>query len=223
MATVAVCEDDAALRSVLRRALAGAGHRTVVAHDGAEAVRRFPDADPDLVVLDIGLPDADGRDVCLALRAAGVGVPVLFLTARSGLHDKVSGFASGGDDYLTKPFDLPELLARVNALTRRRPLTPDPGPAFELDPARHAAALAGRHVALSPTEFRVLARLLEVPGEVVRRSALAAAGWPMGAVVQDNTLDTYIRRLRGKLTELGPAAGRIRTVRAVGYAWQPPG
>ncbi len=217
--TVAVCEDDAALRSVLARAMRSEGHQIVIARTGAEALRAFPPAAPDVVVLDIGLPDSDGRDVCLALRAGGLTAPVLFLTARDGVHDKVAGFESGGDDYLTKPFELPELLVRVRALARRSGPTAPPGDALHLDPARHAVTAGGSTVPLTPTEFRLLAKLLATPEHVVRRHALVAAGWPMGALVHDNTLDSYMARLRRKLDGLA-AEGSIHTARGVGYVWR---
>ena len=218
--TVAVCEDDPALRSVLSRSLGGAGHEVVLAHNGAEALRLFPDATPDVVVLDIGLPDSDGRDVCLALRAGGMLAPVLFLTARDAVHDKVAGFESGADDYLTKPFELPELLVRITALARRAQTTPATTDGRQLDPARHAVTAAGTTVPLTPTEFRLLAKLLASPEHVVRRHALVAAGWPMGAMVHDNTLDSYMARLRRKLDALDGVQRSIETVRGVGYAWR---
>ena len=220
MLTVALCEDDVALRSALVRALQSAGHTVVVAHNGAEALAVIPSSGADVVVLDIGLPDSDGRDVCLALRAGGMTAPVLFLTARDGVHDKVAGFESGADDYLTKPFELPELLVRINALGRRASRASASQEGLALDPAQHAVTAGGTTVPLTPTEFRLLARLVGAPGEVVRRHALVAAGWPMGAVVHDNTLDTYIRRLRTKLAETGQDEHGIETVRGVGYVWR---
>jgi two-component system, OmpR family, response regulator len=218
--TVAVCEDDAALRSVLARSLKADGHHVVVARTGTEALRDFPAVSADVVVLDIGLPDADGRDVCLALRAGGLTAPVLFLTARDGVHDKVAGFESGADDYLTKPFELPELLVRIRALARRGAPRTTIGETLQLDAARHAVSYAARSVPLTPTEFRLLAKMLANPEHVVRRHALVAAGWPMGAIVHDNTLDSYIRRLRVKLDELGDFPQSIETVRGVGYVWR---
>src|SRR5689334_18536372 len=118
MVRVAVCEDDAALRSVLRRALDAQGYDVALTATSAELLRSVEREKPHLVVLDIGLPDADGRDVCLALRGHGVDAPVLMLTALDGVHNKVAAFQAGADDYLTKPFDLPELLARVEVLLR---------------------------------------------------------------------------------------------------------
>jgi two-component system response regulator MprA len=218
--TVALCEDDVPLRSALVRALQSAGHRVVVAHNGAEALTVIPPSAADVVVLDIGLPDSDGRDVCLALRAGGMTAPVLLLTALDGVHDKVAGFESGADDYLTKPFELPELLVRISALARRAPRPASSQEGLALDPAAHAVTAGDATVPLTPTEFRLLARLVGAPGEVVRRHALVAAGWPMGAVVHDNTLDTYIRRLRTKLAEVGHDDHGIETVRGVGYVWR---
>ncbi|MFF0269875.1 response regulator transcription factor [Kribbella sp. NPDC004536] len=216
MARVAVCEDDRALRGVLRRALEGDGHSVVAAANGRELLAQLAPA-PQAVVLDLGLPDADGRDVCLALRAHGVDAPVLMLTALSGLQHKVSGFEAGADDYLTKPFDVPELLVRVRALLRRTTVSVTVDEVV-LDPASHEVRRGADGAALTPTEFRLLGRLISVPGEVVRRHALVAAGWPHGAYVSENTLDSYLRRLRVKLDRLGIAA-RVATVRGVGYRW----
>jgi len=216
---IGVCEDEPALRSVLTRALRVMGHEPVVVATAAEALRAFVSRRPDVLVLDIGLPDADGRDLCLALRAAGVDAPVLFLTARDGLHDKISGFEAGGDDYLTKPFEIDEVRVRLDALLRRTPApTPEDPDAPVLDPARHALVLGEVEVGLTPTEFRLLGRLMSEPATVVRRRALIAAAWPHGAMVSDNTLDSYVRRIRNKLESLDLAD--IATVRGVGYRWR---
>ncbi len=219
MPLVGVCEDEPALRSVLTRALRAMGHDPLVVATAAEALRAFARQRPAVMILDIGLPDADGRDLCLALRASGVDAPVLFLTARDGLHDKIAGFEAGGDDYLTKPFDLDEVRVRLDALLRRTPApaAADPGGAV-LDPARHALVLDETEVSLTPTEFRLLGRLMAEPTTVVRRHALVAAAWPHGAMVSDNTLDSYVRRIRKKLEPLDLAA--ISTVRGVGYRWR---
>jgi two-component system, OmpR family, response regulator len=217
--SVGVCEDDAELRSVLGRALGGDGFEVRATATGHDAVKRFSDDPPDVLVLDIGLPDADGRDVCQALRAHGVDAPVLFLTARGALTDRLAGFGAGGDDYLTKPFALAELVYRVRALARRAMAGPAPREdgAMRLDPATHAMHAAERTVALTPTEFRLLAVLAARPGEVVRRRELISAAWPDGAIVHDNTLDTYVGRLRRKLRELG-VDDEIATARGVGYS-----
>lgn len=216
MPTAGICEDDHELREVIRRALEGAGHTVRTTATGAGAVAAFAEDPPDVLVLDIGLPDADGRDVCAALRARGVDVPVLFLTARDALPDVVSGFHAGGDDYLTKPFAVAELLVRVAALVRRRPAREDAS-GLVLDPAAHAIVHEGRRVPLTPTEFRLLSALAARPDAVVRRAALVAAAWPDGAIVHDNTLDAYVARIRRKLRAAGVAA-TVETRRGVGYA-----
>jgi two-component system, OmpR family, response regulator len=217
-ATVGICEDDADLRAALSRALEGEGMEPRATATGHEAVTAFAVRPTDALIIDIVLPDADGRDVCQALRAQGVGSPVLFLTARDALVDRLSGFHAGGDDYLTKPFALAELLVRVAALLRRAPDNgaTDLGAGLRLDPARHALHHADRSVALTPTEFRVLAALAARPGAAVRRRDLIAAAWPDGAIVHDNTLDSYIARLRRKLRALRGDA-TIATARGVGY------
>jgi two-component system response regulator MprA len=215
--TAGICEDDDELRGVVRRALEAEGFAVRVTSTGGDAVRAFAETPPDVLVLDIGLPDADGRDVCQALRARGVRAPVLFLTARDALPDRLSGFHAGGDDYLTKPFALAELLVRVQALARRAGgEQPAPESGLVLDPAQHAVRHDGRVERLTPTEFRLLAALAARPGEVVRRATLVAAAWPDGAIVHDNTLDAYLARLRRKLRAVDAAAA-IETVRGVGY------
>jgi len=213
-----VCEDDDELRGIVRRALEQEGLAVEATGSGREALEVFAARRPDVLILDVGLPDADGRDVCAALRARSVASPVLFLTARDALPDRLSGFASGGDDYLTKPFALAELVARVHALLRRPAATAaerDPA-ALILDPAAHAIVHGDARVPLTPTEFRLLSALAASPGNVVRRAALVAAGWPHGAIVHDNTLDAYVARIRRKLRDAGAPAG-IGTARGVGY------
>src|SRR3954447_26476416 len=214
-----VCEDDDELRGVLRSALEHDGLTVRATASGTEAVRAFGAEPPDVLVLDVGLPDADGRDVCQALRARGVTSPVLFLTARDALPDRISGFHAGGDDYLTKPFALAELLVRVHALLRR---TDGNGGAtaaaggVTLDPVAHAVVAGERSARLTPTEFRLLAALGGRPGAVLRRSELVAAAWPQGAIVHDNTLDAYVARIRRKLRDIDAPEG-VETLRGVGY------
>ena len=220
IATAGICEDDDELRGLVRTALERDGFAVRATASGSEAVTAFAAHAPDVIVLDVGLPDADGRDVCQALRARGVESPVLFLTARDALTDRLSGFHAGGDDYLTKPFALAELLVRVHALVRRgrngesgAQTTPA---GLLLDPSTHAVGRGEVSEPLTPTEFRVLAALAARPAEVVRRATLVAAGWPDGAIVHDNTLDAYIARIRRKLRAIG-APEAIETVRGVGY------
>src|SRR3954447_4218378 len=177
-----VVEDDADLRSLLLRGLGEEGFHVTTAGDGAGALARAHE-DVDALVIDVGLPDADGRDVCQALRARGVRAPVLFLTARDALTDRLSGFSAGGDDYLTKPFHFDELVARMRALLRRSGADAAATVGtLRLDPLRHTVASGGGEVALTPTEFRVLAALAANPQVVVRRRELVRAAWPEGAI-----------------------------------------
>jgi two-component system response regulator MprA len=213
---VLVVEDDHGLRDVLARGLRAEGFDTMTSADGRGALERAIKGKVHAVVLDIGLPDADGRDLCAALRAHGVDAPVLFLSARDGLTDRLSGFSSGGDDYLSKPFAFPELVARLRALVRRGADPATTAGDLRLDPATHDLASGGRTIPVSPTEFRLLARLLAAPGEVVRRRELIAAAWPAGAIVAENTLDQYVTRLRRKLAEVGSSRS-IDVVRGVGF------
>ena len=214
---VGICEDDDHLRSVLERALDGEGFAVRMAASGADAVRAFARDVPDVLVLDIMLPDADGRDVCQALRARGVDSPVIFLTARDALTDRLSGFARGADDYVTKPFAVAELVARIRVALRRRAEGPaDPRRTFEVDPASHSVRKGERTARLTPTEFRLLAALAARPGQVVRRHELRAVGWAEGSIVHDNTIDAYVARLRRKLAEIASDES-LETVRGVGY------
>lgn len=211
-----ICEDDHELRGVLRDTLEREGLTVRATATGAEAIEAFSEPQVEVLILDVGLPDADGRDVCQALRARGVRTPVLFLTAYNALPDRLSGFHAGGDDYLIKPFALTELVVRVRALLRR----PVPGNEREagvtLDPAAHALVHEGKTEPLTPTEFRLLAALAAEPGRVLRRGTLVSAGWPDGAIVHDNTLDAYLARIRRKLRNVD-APESIDTQRGVGY------
>jgi two-component system response regulator MprA len=217
MARVGVCEDDPHVRRLLSEALGEDGHDVVLAHRGSEALRLFPGDDRlQVVVLDIGLPDADGRDVCQALRAQGIASPVLFLSAHDTLTDRLTGLNAGGDDYLTKPFAFAELVARLRALLRRSSTPALQIGAMRLDPTGHAALFGDRRIAFTPTEFRLLGRLVAEVGGTVRRRDLIETAWPHGARVRDNTLDAYVARIRRKLVEVddGP---RVSTVHGVGY------
>ena len=217
---VLIAEDDHELRGVLVRGLREEGFVTEGVSSGADLLRRGTDEVPDIFIVDVGLPDADGRDVCQALRARGIDVPVMFLTARDALPDRLAGFSAGGDDYLTKPFAFGELVARMRALVRRggTDLVVEVGP-LRLDPVAHSVSINAQNVSLTPTEFRLLALLAAHPGQAVRRKQLVDAAWPYGAIVRDNTLDVYVARLRRKLRSL-PGAPGISTVHGVGYVIQ---
>jgi two-component system response regulator MprA len=215
--TAGICEDDDALRGTLRSALEQEGLTVRATASGAEAVRAFGTEAPDVLVLDIGLPDADGRDVCQALRARGVVSPVLFLTARDAVTDRLSGFSAGGDDYVTKPFHFDEVVARLRALLRRSGAEAATTlGALRLDPVAHSIRGEDGEASLTPTEFRLLAALAGQPGAVMRRRELVRAAWPEGAIVHDNTLDQYVARLRRKLRETA-AQATIETSHGVGY------
>ena len=167
-----------------------------------------------------GLPDADGRDLCQALRAQGIQSPVLFLTARDALTDRLAGFGAGGDDYLTKPFSLAELTARLRAVLNRAGVDGTVNTVgLSLDPTTHEVACGEHSVRLTPTEFRLLGALAAHAERAVSRRDLVRAAWPEGAVVHDNTIDVYLARLRRKLRML-PGAPAITTVHGVGYRLQ---
>jgi DNA-binding response OmpR family regulator len=218
-----VVEDDHGLRDLLARGLRSHDFEVITAVDGESALRSV-EIRPDAIVLDIGLPDSDGRDVCQALRTKGVDAPVIFLTARRDVADRLSGFAAGGDDYLPKPFSFPELLARLRALLRRHVSPADDTGELRLrvDPIRHCMSWGDVRAELSPTEFKLLARLMAEPEAVVRRQDLREAAWPMGAIVSDNSLDQYMSRLRRKVAEVG-SSYVIRSARGVGYQLVPSG
>jgi two-component system response regulator MprA len=214
---ILVVEDDHGLRDLLARGLRSQDFDVVTAVDGESALKSVAVA-PDAIVLDIGLPDSDGRDVCQALRSRGVDAPVIFLTARRDVPDRLSGFASGGDDYLPKPFAFPELVARLRALLRRHVQVAQDGADVRLrvDPIGHCVYWNGVRADLTPIEYKLLARLIAEPDAVVRRQQLREAAWPAGAIVSDNTLDQYLSRLRRKLVEIG-STQVIRSARGIGY------
>jgi two-component system OmpR family response regulator len=209
------------VRRVLTEALKMHGHQVVIARNGHEALHNLGvSADLDVLVIDIGLPDADGRDVCQALRAAGQHAPVLFLTALDAVHDRVSGFHAGGDDYVAKPFAISEILVRIAALHRRtRPAPSGTGSGLRLNPDRFSVQHGELEQKLTPTEFRLLASIAATPGAIVRRRAAVAAAWPDGAWVAENTIDSFIRRLRVKLQAIESPV-MLETVRGVGFVLQ---
>jgi two-component system OmpR family response regulator len=214
---ILLVEDDLELRGLLARGLEDEGFAVAGVRTGADAMQRVGEGPLDALIIDVGLPDSDGRDLCQALRARGMQAPVLFLTARDAMSDRLSGFAAGGDDYVTKPFHIVEVAARLRALLKRAGATQ----AFEvagllLDPTAHEIHAGERTLSLTPTEFRLIAALAAHPGDTLNRRELVRAAWPDGAIVHDNTLDVYLARLRKKLRSL-PEAPEIATVHGVGY------
>jgi two-component system OmpR family response regulator len=216
-ATILLVEDDRELRAIIGRGLQEEGFAVDGAGSGAEAMRRIDERAPDALVIDVGLPDADGRDLCQALRARGIQSPVLFLTARDALTDRLAGFGAGGDDYLTKPFSLAELAARLRALLHRAGVHGTVNAAgLSLDPTSHEVSRGEQSVRLTPTEFRLLGALAARAERTVSRRELVRAAWPDGAIVHENTIDVYLARLRRKLGTI-PGAPEITTVHGLGY------
>ena len=218
---VLVVEDDGAVRRALERALALHGFAVRAAADGLEALQRISARAPDLIVLDVGLPGPDGMRLAERLRRDGLATPILMLTARDAVGDRVAGLASGADDYLVKPFALEELVARLHALLRRAPAAvaarSDVLRAADLvlDVAAHRVRRGDREIELTPTEFRILRVLLDPPGHVASRERLADEVWD-GADVGANALEQHVAGLRRRLEEDGEPR-LVQTVRGVGY------
>jgi two-component system OmpR family response regulator len=212
---VLVVEDARRLLDILTRSLREEGFVVDSAATGEEALRLAGLVPYDAVVLDVRLPDMDGFEVCRRIRESGSPSPILMLTARDALADRVRGLDTGADDYVTKPFEFPELFARIRALVRRgpgpRPVKLAAG-ALELDPAAHTVRLAGERVELTAKEFLLLEYLLRHPGQALTRGCLKEHVWDYAYQGDSNVVDVYIRRLRGKVGE-----ETIETVRGVGY------
>jgi two-component system response regulator MprA len=216
-----VVDDEPALRDGLRQALALEGYGVDVAADGAEALAAHAASPADAFVLDILMPHVDGLEVCRRLRAAGDKVPILLLTARAELEDRVEGLDSGADDYIVKPFALDELFARLRAILRRSVDTP-PGDALQfadlrLDPNTWEVWRGGRMLELTRTEFALLELLIRNPRQVLTRSLIFERVWGYDFGGNSNSLDVYIGYLRRK-TEAGGEPRLIQTIRGVGYA-----
>jgi two-component system, OmpR family, response regulator MprA len=210
-----VVEDQADLAAMLVQVLDEEGFSTRVAGDGREALEEAARLTPDLVVLDVLLPGLDGLAVCRELRARGLRIPVILLTARDAVPDRVAGLE---DDYVVKPFAFEELVARIRAHLRRQGLT---GPRLEvadlvLEPDAHRASRAGRPLALSPTEFRLLEVLMRHPGQVLSRETLLERVWGFDANPTLNIVDLYVHYLRRKV-DRGFGRPLIQTVRSLGY------
>lgn len=218
-----VVDDEPAVRDAVARALKLEGYDVRTADDGAEALRELAVAAPDAVVLDVLMPEVDGLEVCRRLRGAGDRTPVLMLTARDGVSDRVDGLDAGADDYLVKPFALEELLARLRALLRRAEPTPDEGVAtlefadLRLDPGTRQVKRGDAEVELTKTEFELLHFLMRHPRQVLTRTQIFEAVWDYDFGPSSNALEVYVGYLRRK-TEAGGGSRLIQTVRGVGYA-----
>ena len=226
---ILVVDDDPHIREVLRFALTKGGFTVHEAKDGREALARFEALGPDLTVLDIGLPELDGTEVCRRIRAQSRR-PIIFLTAKDDEIDRVVGLELGGDDYVVKPFSPRELVARVKAVLRRSaPVEAPPAPAppprllrhgrLSVDLDRFAAAWDGVEIVLTVTEMGILKTLLRHPGKVYSRDALMDGAYEDVTVVADRTIDSHVRRLRRKFADVG--AEPVETVHGVGYRLGP--
>ena len=219
---ILVVDDDRAVRESLRRSLSFNGYSVELAQDGLEALDRIASDRPDAVVLDVMMPRLDGLEVCRQLRSTGDDLPILVLTARDSVSERVAGLDAGADDYLPKPFALEELLARMRALLRRR--TPDDGtdsPAMtfsdlSLDPVTREVARGERSISLTRTEFALLEMLIANPRRVLTRSRILEEVWGFDFPTSGNALEVYVGYLRRK-TEAEGEPRLIHTVRGVGY------
>ena len=223
---VLLVEDDPAVRGAVERALRGAGHQPALAADGIRALEQATAGPYDAVVLDLGLPGLDGLEVCRRLRASGNQVPVLMLTARAAVSERVSGLDAGADDYLVKPFALDELLARLRAFERRAPASGQVRGQLRfadvvLDRDALTCARAGREIQLSRTEYQLLELLMANAGKVLSRDVIFDKVWGYDFGPESNSLDVYIGYLRRKLEADGEPR-IIHTVRGVGYVVREP-
>jgi Response regulators consisting of a CheY-like receiver domain and a winged-helix DNA-binding domain len=221
---ILVVDDERAVRDSLKRALELEGYDVGLAADGGEALERVESEPPDAVILDVLMPGTDGLEVSRMLRRSGNSVPVLMLTARTEVGDRVAGLDAGADDYLTKPFALEELLARLRALLRRTTDGPGEGLRFadlELDPGTREVRRGGEPIELTRTEFSLLELFMLNPRQVLTRSVIFERVWGYDFGYGSNSLDVYIGYLRRK-TEAGGKPRLIHTVRGVGYALREP-
>jgi two-component system, OmpR family, response regulator len=224
-ARLLVVDDESNIRELLSASLRFAGFEVVTAADGREAVQLAERSRPDLVVLDVMLPDMDGFEVIRRLRAAARPLPVVFLTARDATHDKITGLTLGGDDYVTKPFSLEEVLARIRAVLRRtRGDVAPPGRLqvadLELDEDSHEVRRAGEEVHLSPTEFRLLHFLMSNVGRVMSKAQILDHVWEYDFGGDSNVVESYVSYLRRKVDKIEPRL--IHTLRGVGYMVREP-
>ena len=223
-ARLLLVDDEDNLRSMLEAALRHFGFDVHPVANGRDAIDAVPAVDPDLIVLDVMLPDLDGFDVCKRLRQSGDRTPVLFLTARDATEDKVRGLTLGGDDYLVKPFSLEELVARITAVLRRAGIDPASSELrcgdLSMDDDAHLVLKAGQEVSLSPTEYNLLHYLLTNTGRVVSKAQILDHVWNYDFGGDGGVVETYIGYLRRKLDTTEPRL--IQTIRGVGYTLRVP-
>jgi two-component system, OmpR family, response regulator MprA len=215
---ILVVDDEPSVRTALQRALSPEGYEVDLAADGAEALDRLAIAPPDAVVLDVSMPHVDGLEVCRRMRQAGDRTPVLMLTARDAIDDRVEGLDAGADDYLVKPFALRELRARLRALLRRVDRATDAlrYADLSLEPVAHEVRRGARRVELSRTEFNLLELFMRHPRQVLTRTQIFEAVWGYDFGATSNALGVYMGYLRRK-TELAGEPRLLHTVRGVGY------
>ncbi len=221
-AHILVVDDDPRITELLRRILAYDGYSVAIAASGDEALTRTLERPPDLIILDIMLPGPDGLEVVRRLRAAGDTMPVLMLTARDAISDRVKGFETGADDYLVKPFAPEELLARVMALLRRSQAERSEVLRYvdvELDTATRIARRGQREIELSPTEYELLSLFLRRPRQVLTRDIIMDRVWGIDFEGSSNVLEVYVGYLRSKLEAEGEPR-LIHTVRGIGYVFK---
>jgi two-component system response regulator MprA len=222
---ILVVDDDRSVRDALRRALTLGGYEVDSAADGQQALQRLTTGSPDAVVLDVGMPEIDGLEVCRRVRSAGDRVPILILTARDAVSDRIEGLDAGADDYLVKPFDLGELKARIRALLRRTTGVTDPGTMtfaeLTLDASRHGVTVGDEFAELTRTEYQLLELLMLNPRRVLTHSIIYERVWGYDFGPASNALRVYVGYLRRKLNEAG-ARELIHTVRGVGYTLREP-
>ncbi len=214
-----MAEDDARMAAAIRRGLRFEGLVVDLAGEGEEAIRKAGATQYDAIVLDVMMPDLDGFETCRRLRADGVWVPVVMLTARDAVEDRVRGLDGGADDYLTKPFSLAELLARLRALVRRGPIERPSVLAvgdLQLDPASREVRRGDVEIELSAREFALLETLMRRPGQVFSQLQLLEAAWDLGYEQRSNVVEVYVRYLREKI-DRPFGVSSIETVRGVGY------
>lgn len=227
--SILVVEDEPAIAEAVRARLSSEGYRVRVAHDGPQAIRTAAEDRPDLVVLDLMLPGMDGLEVCREIQKRE-WIPVLMLTARTEEADKVAGFAVGADDYLTKPFSMRELAARVRAIIRRMERIEDMTPSdsvvrsdLTVDAARRRVLKGSEEVPLTPLEFEILLTLARSPGVVMSRDQLMDRVWGYRDYAGGRVVDSHVARIRRKLGDEAAEPRYIRTVHGVGYAFREDG